>query len=340
MRIKKRTGFTLVELLVVIAIIGILIGLLIPAVQAARAAARRTQCSNNLKQLGLACHSYHDIWKSMPFMRGGTLADGGDGNPFHNQQSMSGLVGLLPFIEKTNLYEEIASQNFGPAPWTPSVPWSTTIESFHCPAEVVGDDEFGDANYQFCLGTTVVRNQMAGTLHNGMFTVIGTDGVNQIGRTKKFSDVKDGLSNTLMMGERRNPTRQPTTDLSWVAANIAAAINDDPSLAHEACLATTAENPGFYSEGQPVVVGFPGTRWSDGRPFYMGITTVIPPNGPSCTDTNDDNSNGVWTMGSRHATIAIGVMGDGSTRFFTEQIDVPVWWATGTRAGGEALTLP
>src|SRR6187549_2591400 len=95
MRSRKSAAFTLVELLVVIAIIGILVALLLPAVQAAREAARRTQCINNLKQIGLACHNYHDTHRVLPFGQGGT----GD--------RYSAITLLLPFMEQTNLHGTI-----------------------------------------------------------------------------------------------------------------------------------------------------------------------------------------------------------------------------------------
>lgn len=338
----KRRGFTLVELLVVIAIIGILIGLLLPAVQAAREAARRTQCTNHLKQLGLASHNYHDIWKSLPFMMGGTVSDSDPSNPLSNAQSMSGFVSMLPFLEQQNLYDLIAETNFGPTPWTEAPTWDTDLAMFRCPSEQADDTEFGQINYNFCIGTTVVGNQLTGTPHNGMFTNIGVDENGaSIGRSIKFGGVRDGLSQTLMIGEIRNPNGSPADDLSWVAANVAAAIDNDPQTVFDACSTTTAEYQGSaYNDGQELVPFFPGSRWADGRAFYAGINTIMPPNGPSCTDTSTDASNGVYTMGSRHPTIAIGVLGDGSVATFSEQIDVIAWWAAGTRNGGESIPVP
>ena len=101
-------GFTLVELLVVIAIIGILIALLLPAVQAAREAARRSQCTNNMKQLGLALHNYHDTYRCLPPLIGGPVLDPatGIGNPYLNS-----LVRLLPYIEQTTVYSQVASRS-------------------------------------------------------------------------------------------------------------------------------------------------------------------------------------------------------------------------------------
>ena len=112
----RRPAFTLVELLVVIVIIAILIALLLPAVQQARETARRVSCSNNLKQLGLATHNYVDAWASLPPMRGGTNTDviGDLGFVTTNRDTMSGLVGLIPYMEQEVLFEQIATSNFGP----------------------------------------------------------------------------------------------------------------------------------------------------------------------------------------------------------------------------------
>jgi len=120
---KRRQGFTLVELLVVIAIIGILVALLLPAIQAAREAARRSECTNNLKQLGLALHNYHDTHRTFPYRQGGP---GSSGN------RLSGMVGLLPFMEQATLFDQIEtgdSSGYVPRPWS----WNTGGARFRMP---------------------------------------------------------------------------------------------------------------------------------------------------------------------------------------------------------------
>ncbi len=124
---RQRTGFTLVELLVVIAIIGILVGLLLPAVQAAREAARRMQCTNSLKQFGLALHNYASTYKRFPAGSGGTQA----GNPNGNNSRINAMVGLLPFIEESALYNMIQSpQTFGTVTYQPGgpAPWDANYD--------------------------------------------------------------------------------------------------------------------------------------------------------------------------------------------------------------------
>ena len=114
MKRNTRNAFTLVELLVVIAIIGVLVGLLLPAVQAAREAARRMSCSNNFKQIGLAVHNYHSAYKELPRQGAGTGQDIASGHyandsQIANNQSLSYIVGILPFMEQQALWEEIAN---------------------------------------------------------------------------------------------------------------------------------------------------------------------------------------------------------------------------------------
>ncbi|WP_372726181.1 DUF1559 domain-containing protein, partial [Novipirellula sp.] len=178
-RDRLSQGFTLVELLVVIAIIGVLVGLLLPAVQAAREAARRMSCSNNVKQLGLGLHNYHSAYNQMPIHGVGT-DDGNDNNQnwwteynTHNHWRLSALVGMTPFVEQQALWEKISNpssertdKNNGAAigtttnPWpamgpTPQdiqyTPWATELPTLRCPSDPgTGLPALGRTNYASC----------------------------------------------------------------------------------------------------------------------------------------------------------------------------------------------
>ncbi len=190
LRRRASSGFTLVELLVVIAIIGILVGLLLPAVQAAREAARRMSCSNNFKQIGLAMHNYHSAYKQLPRQNGGTGLEIGrrswwEGSTTTNNEELSALVGLTPFIEQQALWEKIANGGIETATWNGNnalpglagtlgawqpmgpnprldrdggasrrfVPWVTEIPTFRCPSDPgFGLPGGGRTNYAVCLG--------------------------------------------------------------------------------------------------------------------------------------------------------------------------------------------
>jgi len=237
---SNRRGFTLVELLVVIAIIGVLVGLLLPAVQAAREAARRMSCSNNVKQIGLAVHNYHSAYKQLPTHGTGTDGAGTSGSPSGiglaqtaadapratNILEVSWLVGLTPFIEQQALWEQISNpysingtaaviQAMGPTPRRSLThhntvaydPWVTDVPGFRCPSDPgVGLPASGRTNYGACLGDSVFEQ-------NGNLDDRGNDkgraeGVRAgcrgffVARGKaRFRDILDGLSNTIMAGE-------------------------------------------------------------------------------------------------------------------------------------------
>ncbi|KAA5547216.1 DUF1559 domain-containing protein [Roseiconus nitratireducens] len=204
-RIKRRSGFTLVELLVVIAIIGILVGLLLPAVQAAREAARRMSCSNNLKQVGLGMHNYHSAYKQLPTIRGGTSLVHGNNNPQsrvpttlngeyggNNINNLSSLVPLTPFIEQQGLWEQISNQfavtdpasaagqyYFSAMGPNPDInlsqqgqyrydPWMTSVPTYRCPSDPgEGLPSQGRTNYGVCIGDATGYQNTGGINQNG-----------------------------------------------------------------------------------------------------------------------------------------------------------------------------
>ncbi len=221
MRIPSRIrAFTLVELLVVIAIIGILIALLLPAVQAAREAARRAQCSNNLKQLALACHSYHDVHKQFPpgHLRGTATAAAAN-----NREAWGWHVFLMPFIEQTALYDQLNPAQYSLeavcAGLNSSVPdpvatMQTKISGFICPSD--SNDDIGHADRHFGGGIGTAAGGL-GNWRPGLTNYVGNRGVRDRpqsnggdphgimvydGKRVAFKDITDGTSNTIAMGER------------------------------------------------------------------------------------------------------------------------------------------
>ncbi len=155
---KRSAGFTLVELLVVIAIIGVMVGLLLPAVQAAREAARRMQCGNNFKQIGLGLHNYHAAYNKLPSPCSGTGFINTGSATLTNRQRMSGLVAILPMIEQQALWEQISNPQvgfsaMGSEPTSNTYdPWRTRVSSFRCPSDPTLRTDFGETNYAFCYG--------------------------------------------------------------------------------------------------------------------------------------------------------------------------------------------
>jgi prepilin-type N-terminal cleavage/methylation domain-containing protein len=348
----RKTAFTLVELLVVIAIIGVLVALLLPAVQAAREAARRSQCSNNLKQLGLAIHNHHDTFGYMPW-REGRFQTGYGGRK-------SGLINLLPYIEQKPLNDQIMAEltvgttvypATGPQPWHGSYPpWKLDIPGFYCPSDISkpGGNGVKHTNYMFCSGDSIDRHTN-GPPNNGrgMFGRDHTAPPNRA-RGRGFNDVTDGLSNTIAMSERRRADgSQPVTRTRHDAGSWFTTPNQCLSLFNRTTNTwATGGNLGNWS----------GVRWPDGGMGFGGLTTNAPPNSVSCAWNAHDAQNGLYPPSSRHPGGVLALMGDGSVRFISETINTGnlnatgtgltgpspygVFGAMGTRAGSEPISNP
>jgi prepilin-type N-terminal cleavage/methylation domain-containing protein/prepilin-type processing-associated H-X9-DG protein len=354
---RVRLGFTLIELLVVIAIIAVLVALLLPAVQQAREAARRSQCKNNLKQLGLALHNYHDAYSVFPFECGGT---GWTGNGTGNWARLSGTVLLLPYMDQAPLWNQISQKMpggvvsgfyppMGPEPWDWTVypPWAVQIPILRCPSDKYsgpGQGPWGKNNYSFCIGDTVTSNNGGPEWWTpeprGMFYYHSKLGI---------QDCLDGSSNTIAMGE--HGLSQDNVSIFGNAAMNVSGIAANPTVCKNLALGKV------YIAGTNTQDGL-GNPWSDGGIQHSGFTTILPPNSASCVVSGWDSDAAIISASSRHPGGVHVLLCDGAVRFIAESINagnsaapdpalgrgnggIPgqspygVWGALGTRAGGE-----
>ena len=345
MKVSRRDGFTLVELLVVIAIIGILVGLLLPAVQAAREAARRMSCSNNLKQVGLGLQNYVASFKNLPVQSGGTwflAADPSNINDTSNRGRLSFLVGILPEIEQQALWEQISNAQtiggmswpaMGPAPDFKDArvnyePWGTQVPTFRCPSDPTTsrDQESGFTNYAACTGDAILNQAGSGQSQEGNNNTLDAErwarGSFRQRHTTKLRDIEDGLSNTLMAGEIVVDSNRREIFSSVITMTGDAGFGDAPGSATFTS-EINPERPNFYLSTTSIernVADLRGRRWADGLGGYTSFQTVRPPNSYSQAN-NQLHSDGFFTAGSRHSGGCHVLLGDGAIRFVTESID-------------------
>jgi len=370
-RRSKVHGFTLIELLVVIAIIAILIALLLPAVQQAREAARRTQCKNNLHQLGLALHNYHDVYGMFVYRKGGTAR--GANNNRGNRNRKSGFIPLLPYIDEAPAYNTISNGDAivapdGPCGWCgwPNVnrggsqqgndAWDNSPDSLLCPSDNGYASTGGPYNsYAFSVGDQVDRvlngiNRAGSRGVRGLFTYRNCYGIR---------DIIDGSSNTVAMSERlcqiRYPKRaqQPVAVAAEEVEHVLGVATRVPGLINSPNLCYSVSDGRFFVAGTPIQQRF-GVNFHDGQPMYVGFNTVLPPNAPACAEDGNhgDSHDLVIPPASRHEGGVHCLFADGAVKFISENIDTGnlgvrqpetgksrygVWGAMGSKDGGDIV---
>jgi prepilin-type N-terminal cleavage/methylation domain-containing protein len=378
MKKTLRFGFTLVELLVVIAIIGALIALLLPAVQAAREAARRMQCSNKLKQLGIATHNYHDTYNALPHGNGGPY-----GKTISEPTRWGIFVPLLPFLEMGSLYDQFTSLNIQTLVTSgywyamsgvhdTSSPATKNVTVLHCPSDAAGGTQAtnkpGMTNYRYCKGDNPIGDYASSLTDADGRGVRGAFGPRSY---FNFAAITDGTSHTLFFSEHcmavgglsGTSKKVKIAFLNSSTATTLGFTGASPSYLNKrsVCLATANGDEYKTISGTSIDIAI-GTIFYVGQWVYSSFTTTLPPNSPSCYY---DGGNTILTPSSYHAGGINATLGDGSVRFVSETIDAGpstnetfsdiadapigavsgkspfgVWGALGSRDGGESTSLP
>jgi prepilin-type N-terminal cleavage/methylation domain-containing protein/prepilin-type processing-associated H-X9-DG protein len=344
--VRRRSAFTLIELLVVIAIIAVLIGLLLPAVQKIREAANRMKCTNNLKQIGLGLHNYHDTFKTFPFGKGQDYRATMSNVPVYARWSVHSQV--LPFVEQDNLYKSI---NFNFPPETPGMagpiinfmpayqnPGRVNAEAcrvlvpiFLCPSDgaPIPGDWPGQNNYlanqgvQFLcdlseqLPSTVAPNERP----NGPFYYLSK---------VRIADLTDGTSNTVMFSEKKRGNGSPDPRTDMLTMRNTTTLDETYQTCNS--LDPTTATP---------LTSKQGFSWVMGEMCCTTYNHVSTPNTRTCAGLGFPGNMANMAMqvppSSYHGSGVNVLMGDGSVRYVQDGINLQTWRALGTRNGGEVV---
>jgi prepilin-type N-terminal cleavage/methylation domain-containing protein/prepilin-type processing-associated H-X9-DG protein len=343
MKPSRSRGFTLVELLVVIAIIGILVALLLPAVQAARESARRSQCTNNLKQIGIALHNYLDAIKKFPpsTMQATPQTGGVENGTLGEFYDFGSLALLMPYMEGGTIYNTLdmrqpvyvpggsGSDGFNIAPAN-MLAAGMLVPMYLCPSDQFqsvssdyGVQKLGPVNYAACIGS--------GANFGSPF---GTDGMFYAQSSLTPAALLDGLSNTAAFSEcllgtgPENATgAMPGKDIQSIYGMIEGPVSDAGCAS--AGLWNSTNNKGFL--------------WLVGELRCTSYNHYYTPNQPIWDCIGFDPNNGFATTGwhaarSRHPTGVNLARADGSVEFISTDVNLFIWRALATRAGRESLT--
>ncbi len=314
---RRRSAFTLVELLVVIAIIGILVALLLPAVQSARAAARRMQCSNNVKQLGLALHNYHTANSNFPAAQYIQIDSKQAGAPTPDDWvRWSWYAAMLPYVEQQNMAdvyaEHLSAPRTGSFSYT-NLPEKTAVApTFMCPSDPANPKVHNGstlANAQGFHGNYVLGAGDGFFNEGGHAESANLNGIFYVGSQTTIGDIKDGTTNTLMISE-----------IILVKDGAIASGQEDIRRRYH----NVAHAGALFSTKYP-----PNTSQPDRHNYCLTTVEEAP-----CTPTGTDV---IVSARSYHPGGVLVGLGDGSVRFLSENIDITIYNSLGTRAGKEVI---
>jgi prepilin-type N-terminal cleavage/methylation domain-containing protein/prepilin-type processing-associated H-X9-DG protein len=351
----RRQGFTLIELLVVIAIIGVLIALLLPAVQSAREAARRSQCSNNLHQIGLALNNYQTKFGILPWTQG-TFANwwADPLNWCNEQMTWSSLAMMLPDMEQGPLYNAINFSfgvNFLDIYGAQNDPFNSTaivtkVASFLCPSDA---SEVGQNNYMCSNGLNWdwwSRTGFSGALSRPTYITVWCD-PRTARQNNKIESIKDGTSNTIAFAERlrgdgdggsRSKGDVYVNDAGWGMDPNATNYNVSHPAAQTflntqmvpACNAQANAGTGTWD--------WCGAYWGSGLYGQTVYNAVMTPNSKNLDCSPWVTAIGYFTPRSDHPGGVNAVMADGSVKFIKDSVEQKVWWAINTARGSEVVS--